>query len=232
MQDIRHHFGQRVRELRLRSGMSQEVLAHRAGLDRTYITDVERGSRNISLVNIEKIAAALRVSIEYLFSSERFNANPAYQQKDLVGSIAEKFQYHLDSETRVLSFTVKGLLSPQDVDYMDRTLIGICNSFHQGEISLLVDHRFMLAADGEAAVYSEEVASKALAFQQKLLKKARRVAVLCNSEFMVQNITQLTLESGLHERSFQLFGKDRFMIQEAFEILGITGNELVKEKRA
>jgi transcriptional regulator with XRE-family HTH domain len=150
------------------------MLAFRAGLDRTYITDVERGARNISLVNIEKIAAALMVTIEYLFSSERFTANPTYQQKDLAGTISEKFQYHLDSETRVLSFTVKGLLTPKDVDYMDSTLIGICNGFDQGELSLLVDHRFMLAADGEPAVYSPEVASKAVAFQQKLLKRQGR----------------------------------------------------------
>ncbi|MGG1597939.1 helix-turn-helix domain-containing protein [Paenibacillus naphthalenovorans] len=52
--DIRAEFGQRVRELRARCGMSQEMLAHRAGLDRTYISGVERGKRNISIVNIEK----------------------------------------------------------------------------------------------------------------------------------------------------------------------------------
>ncbi len=52
--DIRSEFGKRVRELRARSGMSQELLADRSGLDRTYISGVERGERNISLVNIEK----------------------------------------------------------------------------------------------------------------------------------------------------------------------------------
>ncbi|MGO4119072.1 helix-turn-helix domain-containing protein, partial [Rhizobium ruizarguesonis] len=63
--DIRAEFGQRVRELRARSGMSQELLAYRAGLDRTYISGVERGERNISIVNMEKIAAALQVSMGY-----------------------------------------------------------------------------------------------------------------------------------------------------------------------
>jgi len=73
--DIRSEFGIRVKELRARSGISQELLAERAGLDRTYMSGVERGERNISIVNIEKIAAALNVSIEYLFSSERFSTN-------------------------------------------------------------------------------------------------------------------------------------------------------------
>jgi len=75
--DIRSKFGQRVKQLRSRRGMSQELLAHRAGLDRTYISGVERGERNISLVNIEKIAAALNVSVAYLFSEERFSTTPA-----------------------------------------------------------------------------------------------------------------------------------------------------------
>ncbi|MEF3302488.1 helix-turn-helix domain-containing protein [Paenibacillus sp. GYB003] len=230
MLDIRHHFGIRVRELRLRSGMSQETLAHRAGLDRTYITDVERGTRNISLVNIEKIAAALTVSIEYLFAGERFSATPTYQQKDFTEPIQDRFKYHLDPETRVLAFTVKGLLTPQDVAYMDRTLIGICAGFGRGEISLLVDHRLMLAADGEPAVYSPEVTEKAIEFQKNLLIYSKKVAVLCNSQFMVQNLNHVTSISGIYNQSYQLFGKDRFMVQEAYEILGITGNELVREK--
>ncbi|NGQ94221.1 helix-turn-helix transcriptional regulator [Brevibacillus sp. SYP-B805] len=47
--DIRSEFGQRVQELRTRSGMTQEMLAYRAGLDRTYISGVERGERLILL---------------------------------------------------------------------------------------------------------------------------------------------------------------------------------------
>lgn len=69
--DIRKEFGSRVRELRTKSGMSQETLAHRALLERSYISGVERGERNISLVNIEKIASALQVSLESLFSSRK-----------------------------------------------------------------------------------------------------------------------------------------------------------------
>ncbi|XEC95246.1 helix-turn-helix domain-containing protein [Paenibacillus tarimensis] len=73
MKNIMLDFGSRVRELRLRSGMSQEVLAHQAQMDRTYVSGVERGERNISIANIYKIAAGLKVSVEYLFSDERFS---------------------------------------------------------------------------------------------------------------------------------------------------------------
>lgn len=109
--------------------MSQEMLAYRSGLDRSYISGVERAERNISIINIEKIAAALKVSIDYLFSGERFSATPAYQQKDFTEPFLKRFQYHVDPDTRVLAFSVKGLLTPQDVEYMDKTLIGITNGF-------------------------------------------------------------------------------------------------------
>jgi transcriptional regulator with XRE-family HTH domain len=59
---IQKHFGERVRELRKQKGLSQESLALACNLDRTYIGGVERGERNISLINIYKISRALGVS--------------------------------------------------------------------------------------------------------------------------------------------------------------------------
>ena len=60
-------FGERVREIRKRRGLSQEALALACDLDRTYIGGVERGERNISLINIYKIAEALGVEAKELF---------------------------------------------------------------------------------------------------------------------------------------------------------------------
>lgn len=66
--DIRILVGNRVRELRNKIGISQEELAGRVELDRTYITSVECGKRNISIVNIEKLAIALGVSLSEFFN--------------------------------------------------------------------------------------------------------------------------------------------------------------------
>ncbi len=65
--DIRARFGRRLRELRRAHGLSQEELAFRAGLHRTYVSSAERGERNVSIVNLEKLANALSVEICELF---------------------------------------------------------------------------------------------------------------------------------------------------------------------
>ena len=66
MSDVQVRFGERLRQVRSKKGISQEKLAERAGLHRTYVSSVERGERNISLVNIEKLAEALGVSLKDL----------------------------------------------------------------------------------------------------------------------------------------------------------------------
>lgn len=65
-QKIQHEFGSRVRIIRQENRLSQEALALLCGLDRTYIGSVERGERNISLVNIYIIANALKVPVREL----------------------------------------------------------------------------------------------------------------------------------------------------------------------
>src|SRR6267142_1309330 len=75
--DIKSRFGTAVRTQRKRLGISQEELAGRAGLHRTYVADIERGARNLSLANIEKLAKALDVSIPILFSQAEPQLKPS-----------------------------------------------------------------------------------------------------------------------------------------------------------
>lgn len=65
--DVKILVGKRVRELRNNLSISQEELASLSELDRTYVTSVERGKRNISIVNIEKLASALGVTLKDFF---------------------------------------------------------------------------------------------------------------------------------------------------------------------
>lgn len=64
---ITDKIGNRIRELRSRTGLSQEKFAQKIGMDRTYFASVELGKRNISIVNIEKIANGLDVSLSEFF---------------------------------------------------------------------------------------------------------------------------------------------------------------------
>jgi len=73
--NVKAKIGLRIKEFRGQKGLSQEALAHIAELDRTYINSVENGKRNISIVNIEKIANALEVSLKEFFSHTDFENN-------------------------------------------------------------------------------------------------------------------------------------------------------------
>lgn len=66
MADIRIKLGNRIKVIRQKKKLSQEELAFESSLHRTYISDIERGSRNVSIKNIEKIAKALKVSLKEL----------------------------------------------------------------------------------------------------------------------------------------------------------------------
>lgn len=67
MDKIEVKFGHRIKELRLKQNISQEELAFRCGLSKNYISDVERGTRNVSLKSIEKIANGFVVNLKELF---------------------------------------------------------------------------------------------------------------------------------------------------------------------
>lgn len=65
---ITKDFGQRVKELRNQTGLSQEKFALKIGMDRTYYASVEAGKRNIALQNIKKIAEGFGISLSELFN--------------------------------------------------------------------------------------------------------------------------------------------------------------------
>jgi transcriptional regulator with XRE-family HTH domain len=65
--DLLTRFGRRVRALRLARGQSQEAFADVCGIDRTYISGIERGKRNVGLKNIAIIAQALGITLSELF---------------------------------------------------------------------------------------------------------------------------------------------------------------------
>lgn len=66
--DIKQRFGKAVRRRRRELDLSQEELAERAELHRTYVSDIERGDRNPSLENVEKLAKALNLKVSELFT--------------------------------------------------------------------------------------------------------------------------------------------------------------------
>jgi len=70
--DVKSKLGLRIKELRDIANMSQKDLAYSSDLDRSYIASVENGQRNISIVNIEKIAIALGVTLKDFFDNSKF----------------------------------------------------------------------------------------------------------------------------------------------------------------
>ena len=65
--DIRVLYGEKLKDFRKKKGLSQEELGFKSSLHRTYISEVERGRRNISIVNIAKIAKALGMKVKDFF---------------------------------------------------------------------------------------------------------------------------------------------------------------------
>ena len=70
--NVKEKIGARLRELRKVKGLSQEKFSFECELDKTYIASIEQGSRNVSIVNIEKIAKALDMSLSDFFNSNLF----------------------------------------------------------------------------------------------------------------------------------------------------------------
>ena len=71
--DVKQKIGKRIKELREVRKMAQKDVAYAADLDRSYIASIENGQRNVSIVNIEKIALALGLSLNEFFKDEEFD---------------------------------------------------------------------------------------------------------------------------------------------------------------
>ena len=74
--EVKLKIGLRIKELRENATMSQKDLAYAADLDRSYIASIENGQRNVSIVNIEKIASALNVNLKDFFDNAQFDYTP------------------------------------------------------------------------------------------------------------------------------------------------------------
>ena len=70
--DIKIKVGQRIKELRKTILLSQESLANKADVDRTYVTDVENGRRNVSVEILERLIKALEVTVSEFFDAKEF----------------------------------------------------------------------------------------------------------------------------------------------------------------
>ena len=70
--DIKIKVGQRIKELRKTISISQESLANKADVDRTYVTDVENGRRNVSVEILDRLINALDVTVSEFFNSKEF----------------------------------------------------------------------------------------------------------------------------------------------------------------
>jgi transcriptional regulator with XRE-family HTH domain len=66
--DLLVRLGDRIRKLRKKRGWTQVVMAEKVGIDRSFLADVERGKRNVSILNLDVMAKGLRVSLSQLFS--------------------------------------------------------------------------------------------------------------------------------------------------------------------
>lgn len=79
--DIRAKVGARIRELRKEIKLTQEALAFKAEVDKTYLNEVENGKRNVSVINLEKIIHALEKDMSSFFNSDSFKKNKEVKAK-------------------------------------------------------------------------------------------------------------------------------------------------------
>lgn len=87
MKDVTSQIGSRIRELRKKKSLSQEELGGRAKLHYTYIGAVERGEKNVSVVTLNKIARALGISLNEIFTLPKDIRDPVRLKASLINEI-------------------------------------------------------------------------------------------------------------------------------------------------
>jgi len=111
--DILALVGQRIRSLRKERGMSQEGLGEKGGFHYSYIGQIERGEKNISLLNLAKIADALEVSLSQLFAYIDGEEKRTESEKDL-HEIVSTLRYHRPDQVRMVRNVVREILGEND----------------------------------------------------------------------------------------------------------------------
>jgi transcriptional regulator with XRE-family HTH domain len=111
--DILKLVGQRIRALRKEREMSQELLGEKGGFHYSYIGQIERGEKNISLLNLSKIATALDVSLSQLFTYIDEEEKRTESEKDLQ-EIVSTLRYQKPGQVRMVRNVVREILGDNE----------------------------------------------------------------------------------------------------------------------
>ncbi|PSL41423.1 transcriptional regulator with XRE-family HTH domain [Planomicrobium soli] len=227
--NILEEFGKRVKELRLKTGITQEALAIRAELDRSYVGAIERGTKNLSLLNIEKLANALDVDLPYLFEHESFAPRCALLKKEMKKPLEKRFICEVDVNEQVIAWRVAGPLSEYDARKLAKEIKNKAMLLRKGEIKLLIDNRSMMV-DGQPFVFAPEVYDVWEELQQWLCPYLDQVVVLCNSTFMKNQLDRLAKRSGIAVLSKHIYNEEiEKSNKKALALLGISKSRILVE---
>lgn len=228
--DILVDFGKRIKQLRVKAGITQESLATLAELDRSYVGAIERGEKNVSLINIGKLANALDVDLSYLFEDDQFSPRSVLIKREQRKALEERFINDVDVMNNVISWRIAGPLSEPDVKHISQQIRSMALLLKKGEIKLLIDNRYMVI-DGLAFVFSPEVNAVWEELQKWLMPLVQKVAVLCNSTLMKNQLDRLGSRSGIDKISEHIFEYEQTVAErKALSYLGLSENRLLKTK--
>ncbi|CAI6051886.1 helix-turn-helix domain-containing protein [Cohnella sp. JJ-181] len=213
---ILQDFGLRLKELRQRSSMSQDMLAARSGLDRTYIGGVERGIRNISLKNIELLCNTLDVDISYFFDHERFSLHTTSLKNDLDRPLPDRFNYRVETADNLIIWQVTGAISLDEIKQISADLKAVCRTLDPGRVKLLIDNRKMMLC-GQPIVFQHEVTEKWEELQRWFLPYCEQVVVLCNSKLMQNQMNRLAKRSGIIQVQKSLYVEGEAWLTEELD---------------